>query len=658
MADVNRDLNLARIKSYTDVMRKWLNNQRENLFLYVPFLIAAGAGVYFTIDKEPNFIGCIIFFLIAIILIFFKRTSILLRAIGLGVFGFCYAAIFTNLINTPIIKHDLRSVNISAMVKSIDYVSDKTRIYLNVNADDIHAGTGNAIIRISLTDDVPLPEIGDEINFQGALFKPANAYAPESFDYARWAYFNNLTANGYATDIKIINHKNFIGINSIRNYLHDNAKSFLADTLVLGYKNAVPKEDNEIWTATGIGHVWSISGFHMTLVGGWLFAIFYLIFRSIPYITRRYPAKIPAMGAAWLGLLLYLFLSGIDVATVRAFAMTTLMFLAFAFGRSVISMRNIAIVFCFIFLINPHYVMQAGFQLSFMAVWGLIWMYSIVKPKMPQNKFLRIIYACVLTSVVATIFTTPFVAMHFGKIPIYSLIGNLILLPIFSVVIMPCVLIGTISAIFNIRLPLDIADWAYDSLINVAKNISDLPLANLQMPHISNIAIILFICAFIGLTIVKPIKIKINYILFCVFVVAGILTVIKTPKPIFYASNDHELVAFLRDDGKLEFNKSRASNHYFAFDTWKQRNGEPTKTKNIRRTHERGVYRYKNIVYIQKFVPLMNNIKTLCKDDNVDYIISYFDIKSEQCANKIQNGAILIYEDGRVEHPRYNRLWN
>ena len=639
-------------------MHKWLNHQYYNLFLYVPFLIALGAGLYFTANNEPNIIFVSIVTIVTPVLFFIKRIPILLRAVILSLFGFCYAATFTHIIDTPQIKKNLRSINTSATVKSIDYADNKTRVYLKLNADDIYAGNGNAIIRVSINDNIDIPKIGDEVNFKGALFPPANAYAPESFNYARWAYFNNLTATGYATSINIIEHRDSNGISGTRDFIHNKSSSFLVDTLVLGYKNAVPKKDSEIWTATGIGHVWSISGFHMTLVGGWLFAIFYLIFRSIPYITRRYPAKIPAMGAAWLGLLFYLFLSGIDVATIRAFTMTTLIFVAFAFGRSAISMRNIAIAFCIIFLINPHYIMQAGFQLSFSAVWGLIWIYSIVKPKMPHNKILKIIYACILTSLVATIFTAPFVAMHFASIPIYSLIGNMILLPIFSVIIMPCVLIGATTAIFGITFPLYIANTVYNKLLDIATSISELPFATLSVPHIPNLAIVFFVCAFIALTIIKPIKFKINYILFLLFLFIAIITIHNTSKPVFYASYDHELVAFLRDDGKLEFNKSSASNHYFAFDTWKQRNGEPIKTKNIRRKHERGVFRYKNIVYIQKFVPLMNNISMLCNDDNVDYIISYFDIKSEQCKNKILRGGLLIYEDNSIRYMPNNRPWN
>lgn len=644
-------------------MREWIDNQWQNLFLYVPFLMAFGAAAYFAMTDEPCLFFAPVITAILFICIFIKKIPIILRGILLFIFGFCYAATYTSLVNTPQIKHDKSDVYISGVVNSIDYTNDKTKIIMSVNASDIDAGNfGHANIKITLTDGLDTPRIGDIIEFNGGIYKPNPASAPETFDYARWAYFNNLTATGYASDIKILQHNDINTIDMLRDTLHRKSNSFLSDTLILGYKSAIPVLDKQVWASTGVGHIWSISGFHMTLVGGWLFALFYLIFRSVPYITKRIPAKIPAIICSWVGLLFYLFLSGSDVATTRAFLMTSLIFIAFIFGRNAISMRNVALAFCFIFLINPHYVMQAGFQLSFAAVFGLVWVFTELKPKMPHNKFLKISYATVLTSVVATIFTAPFVAMHFGTFPIYSLIGNLIFLPIFSFTIMPLIFIGTISAVFNFTLPINIANYIYDSAYKIAIWISELPYATVNIPHISNMSAVLFIFALISLILIKPIKIKINYILCIMFAAIGVINVHMYPRPLFFATHDHELVGFVNQDGKLEFNKRKAANHYFAFDTWKQINNEVVGTKNTRRKHNKGVYTYNtknfNLVYIQKFVPLMNNIEQLCKDNNVDYIVSYFDIDSKQCSHKILDNSFIIFENKHIKYTPTKRRWH
>ncbi len=630
-------------------MQKFLNFQRDNLFLYAPFLIAFGAGLYFTLSYEPSipFAGLVAGLIL--ITTFIKRVPVVLRGGLLFLFGFYYACAYTNFINIPQIARTMRDTEITAKISNIDYAADKTRLYMESDY-----GT----IRVSTTNTVVTPNIGDTVRATVTLFRPSPAYAPATFDYARWAYFNGLSATGYVTDIDVIKSGDNHSVNALRNALHIRSQSFLSDSLVLGYKNTIPSTDKEIWMATGIGHVWSISGFHMALVGGWLFAIFYLIFRATPFVTRRTSARIPATICAWVGLVFYLFLSGIDVATLRAFLMTSLMFLAFIFGRNAFSLRNIAIAFCIIFLINPHYVMQAGFQLSFSAVFGLTWFWTVVQPKIPENKITKVVCVAALTSVVATIFTLPFVMAHFGAVPIYGLIGNLILLPIFSFAIMPCVFVGTIIGSGTL---VALAHNIYDVIFVVAEFISKLPGAIITVPHVSNTAMMCFICGLMLMIFIKPLRVKENYILGGIMIMCGVCAMYCAPRPAVISTHDNELVTFIYDD-KIEFTKSKASNHFFAFDTWKQFAGFETNTPNTRTKPYAGQFRYNsenfNLVYIQKFVPLMHNINKLCRDSNTDFIVSYFDIRAPRCEHKILRGAFIIYDNGRVQKMPINRRWH
>ncbi len=636
-------------------MKDFMKNQLGNLFLWAPFVAAAGAALFFGGSYDPRPAIIILMVMITAGLVCAFRHNIFVRAIALFVFGFAYAYTFTTIINTPQLKYELREADVIGTVAKIDYTADKARIYLRVKSDDINAvGRDMANIRVTLTDK-PLPNVGDKIKATVNLYPPAKPYAPDTFDYARWAYFNKLTATGYIHDYTVIEATNRVSMASTRDYLHNKSNSFLVDSLVLGYKSAVNDTDNKIWTATGIGHVWSISGFHMTLVGGWLFVIFFSVFRLIAPITRRVPARIPALICSWMGLLLYLFLSGLDVATIRAFLMTTFIFAAFIFGRSAISLRNACIAFFVIFLINPHYIMQAGFQLSFAAIFGLVWLWNVIEPKMPTRKIFKVIYATALTSIVAMIFTAPFVIAHFGALPIYSLIGNLILIPIFSIAIMPLVIIGTLTAIFGWMAPISLAHSIYDFTFNIAAHIANLPEANLTMPHMPNSALLIITFGFLCLIFIKAKWM--NYVLCGVCVTVGILIIATRPRPIFISSYDNELVAFISRD-KIEFNKSRASNHYFAFNTWKQISGFPVDTPNVRRKHDEHVWRFDNIVYIQKFTALQKNVADFCSDDSVKYIVSYFDVQSESCAHKILRGAVIIYENGDVRKMNLTRPWH
>lgn len=651
-------------------MKEFLEHQFQNLFLWSPFVMAFGAGLYFSLPTEPTLgVPLLVAALIAAVL-FFRRTTVVTTALLLFLFGFFYAVGFTRIINTPQITRDLRNIPIEGMVTNIDYTSNKARIFIKVPANQLNndlSADKTALIRLSVGDENTIPKIGDLIDARVSLFQPSSAYTPNSFDYSRWAYFNGITATGFLNSYNAdpVSTNKSANINTLRNYIHDKTKSFLADTLVLGYKNAVPKEDGPVWTATGVGHVWSISGFHMTLVGGWLFALFYLIFRSIAPITKRLPARIPATICAWFGLLFYLFLSGIDVATVRAFLMTTLIFTAFLFGRNSFSMRNICMAFILIFLINPHYVMQPGFQLSFSAIFGLIWFFGhgkYIKLSFVQ-KIWRVIKAATMTSIIATLFTAPFVASHFYSLPIYGLLGNLILLPIFSLAIMPLVIIGTITALFGFIMPLTLAESLYDGTLFVAHKIADLPFAQLQIPYVPLSALVLIILGFLCLMFIKNTesKVKMNRVLFSFFFAVSIVLIATNPKPLFYATPDHELVAFVYD-GKLKFNKGRASNHYFAFNSWKQMNFEPIDTPNTRQKCDKGVCLYKTprwtLAYMQKYVPLSKNIVSMCRDAEIDFIVSYFQIDAAACNHKILHNGFVLYKSGRIIHTPTGRWWH
>ena len=333
-------------------MKEILENQYKNVFLWSPFVMAFGMALYFSLDTEPNFH---IPYIIALLFcgIIYKFKNILIRAFAVFWFGFFYAMSFTMFTSTPQINDSFGTINISGKIKDIDYRNDSTRIFINLPISKIDSKQDtntNATIRISLKDlNTPI-SIGDNISGDAIIFRPTSSFAPSSFNFARWAYFSKISGTGFFTNYEIT-HQPDIDNDNLRNFIHNKSNSTLTDSLVLGYKNAISKTESNIWKSIGLGHVWSISGFHMTLVGGWLFFLFYLIFRSFSYITKRIPAKYPAMICAWFGLMFYLCISGISVATVRAFLMTTLIFSAVIFGRSALSLRNAVLIFALLLLI-------------------------------------------------------------------------------------------------------------------------------------------------------------------------------------------------------------------------------------------------------------------------------------------------------------------
>ena len=648
-------------------MKELLENQYKNLFLWVPFILAFGGALYFSLGTEPNFrFPIIITILIGAII--YKYKNVFVRALFLFLFGFFYAMSFTHIINTPQINDSFGFVNINATVRDVNFTNESTRVLLSVPGNQIDkelSQNKNINIRVSVKDTDNIPNVGDTISGNLHIFHPSQKYVPGGFDFARWAYFNKISGTGFFNDYKITKSND----NNIRTFIHNKSDSVLTDALVLGYKNVIPENESTIWKSVGVGHVWSISGFHMTLLGTWLFALFHLIFRSISYITKRIPAKYPSIICAWIGLLFYLCISGISTATLRAFLMTTLIFIAIILGRGVLSLRNAALAFLIIFLINPYSVMNAGFQLSFAAIFGLLWFFDD-KKYIKYNFFGKIshyMYLSFMTALIATIFTLPFIIAHFGYIPIYSLIGNIILLPIFSFAIMPLVMLGTILALFGNHFILNITNDIYNFALSIAQYISNLPHANLSVPDIQNSSLLLIIigCLFLMFIIKtnsKKFLVKnINYVLCIICMTFAIINYSTQQKPLFYATDDHELVAF-NIDGKLQFNKSRASKHYFAFDTWYKHNNEdvPSKNKRYKCDHGFCVYKTKNwnLAYMQHFTSVLNNIENVCADKSINYIVATFDIKAPNCHGKILQNGLLIYPDGKATEIINHRLWH
>ncbi|MCL2748949.1 MAG: ComEC family competence protein [Alphaproteobacteria bacterium] len=611
------------------------------------FSFCAGIAIYFALPFEPAIAYPFLISLLCAVNLFIWRKHNLAPIIFAFLFGFFYATAHTRFIDIPYISNPKRDIEISGSIKNIDYMPDKIRAFIKTNETE---KLPSMLVRVSLPLDATTPNIGDEITANGTLFPPSPADAPGGFDSAEWTYFDGLSATGYLTKITVTKENTANNIATLRNELHKKLDSKLFDSLVLGYKNSLTFEENNAWKAAGIMHVFSISGFHITLVGGWLFAMFYFFFRSMPPITRRIPARYPAMVFAWFGLLFYLFISGAEVATQRAFLTTSLMFLAFIAGRTMFTMRNAALVFAGLLLTNPHYLVEPGFQLSFSAIFGMIWFFggSEYKKLSFWKKIWRALHAMIMTTIIASIFTAPFIAYHFNNVQIYSLIGNLICLPIFSLLIMPLTMIGMTTWAENI----------YNFTLKIAEWISTFPYAFLQTPNMPGIALALFTAALLCLMLVKNKKIKIIAIASCVLL--SVIIIVAKPRPIFYTTADHELIAIVQD-GKLYFNRNKASNHYFAFDTWKISNFEPTGTTNLRIKCEKGLCIIKtenwSLAYTQKFMPLLNHMEELCTEN--DFIASYLNItNASNCKAEILSKGFVIYKNGRVEYVIANRYWH
>ncbi|MCL1902643.1 MAG: ComEC family competence protein [Alphaproteobacteria bacterium] len=683
-------------------MNKFLFSQYPNLILWAPFVIAFGALSYFAWPFEPVVaMPYIIAALCAACVVFairrFKQDQthityhLSLITLLLFGFGFFYATAFSQNLATPTVKRVLREIEITGRVENISYTAERTRIFVNLGASVDRSIPDNTIIRLSLKPEENIPRAGDYIKTTATLFKPEPANAPGSFDMAKFAYFKGFGATGFPhKEIEIVGagaENNFrLKVIQLRTAIHDKIAAHnnigatrLVDSLMLGHSGAIARDDYISAKTAGIGHIFSISGFHMTLIGGWFFVFFYFLFRCVPWLAARIPVRMPALMCSWICLLFYLQISGALVPSQRSFAMATIAMVAILFSRNLISLRNVCLTMGLLILINPNYVTDIGFHLSFSAIFGLVWLFGGRKftgTRTRLQKIWRAVRDMFWATIIATIFTGPFIAYHFNDAQIYSIIGNMLCVPMFSILVMPLVLIGTVTGVlFGFYLPLDWAEIAFNFIISITDWVSTLPYAMLAVPRIPGISVVLFVIAALILMFVitktkKEKLIKNIVIAIILFLITFSLLISK--RPIFYSGQTGELVAFMTDSGRLQFNKSSSSNERMAFDSWDRLNGDINTEP--RRPIGKGFAGEKysvscedkvctfttpkwKLVYIQQFVPLYKNIGAICNSDT-DFLVSFFRVNAPDCKVKMPRGPFVIYKSGRVEYSQTNRAWH
>lgn len=639
-------------------LKDFININYKYNFVFYFINVILGSYVYFILPFEISFIYIIILFIV--FLCFIKNNYIKLLLCFLG--GFLYTSLYTNIINTPIISYNLYKQDVIGTIENIDYSDDKIKILLKIPASIINKQYKEnkvAFIRLTIKQINTNLDIGDVIKAKTTIFKPNQIDSPNSFNYQRWLYFNRLSGIGFVYDYKILNKNNTISnINYLRSLIHKKTNNFLTDSLILGYKNALSTTDKKTWANIGVAHIWSISGFHISIIFCLFYSVFYFLFRLIPYIAIRFTAKKVALFCSLIFVLGYLFISGLSVATMRAFFMLSFIVFGLLFDRNILNLKNILLVMFILFILNPHYIMEAGFQLSFSAIFG-IYVYNKYFYIRHDNKIINYIKTLFFISMFSMLFTLPFIMFHFNSIPVYSILSNLIIVPIFAIVFLPFVFISTFLALFGNFLLLDKSIIFYNYLFKIADFIKKLPYSNIQTPYLSNFTLICFVLCLLSYFIINSKKEKIIFSSICFII--GIYSMFFYQKPLFYSSYNNELVAFKNKYGYLEFNKIKSSNNYYSFNTWKIFNNEKINTKNKKYKCIKGICYYNtkkwNLVYITRFKPLFKNLINLCNNKNINYIVSMYNIDSKNCKNKILNKSFVIYSSGKVRHFNQNRIW-
>jgi len=280
-------------------------------------------------------------------------------------------------------------------------------------------------------------EYGDIVFVSGKLNIPEKPVFPYIFDYNLYLQRENIYTIFYQQNFELIEKqpnkikqislkvKNNIE-NKIDNFFNSSVSSVLK-SMITGNKSSLDKDIKEDFINTGLIHILVISGLHI----GFCAAIFMFCFKLLGLkLNYVYLLTIHA-------LFFYVLLTGANPPAIRAAIMFSCLLIALMLNREPLIYNALALSALIILIFNPQSMFTASFQLSFLATFGLLYLYpkfSMCFGKI-KNKFLGSIWNIICITLSAQIALIPLLVFYFGKISIVSFILNLIIVPIIPVII-------------------------------------------------------------------------------------------------------------------------------------------------------------------------------------------------------------------------------
>ena len=309
--------------------------------------------------------------------------------------------------------------------------------------------------------DIDLSELskmlyGRKISCTGSFEAFDGELNPGQFDAD--AYYKNEGYTGIldAKDIRIVKEEESfspdIYLHRLNLAISDKYKKILGDknagslsAMVLGDKRGLDEEIKELYQENSISHLLSISGLHISLLGGAVF----LFLRRLK-ISFRFP-----LIASSIILIIYGAFTGFSVSTSRAVIMMSVLFISFVIGKSYDLPSGLALAALILIVMNHRVIYQSGFLLSFFAVIGifyimpeLLYIFKVdIYHKKGIIKGLHLLLASIISSISIILATLPIVLNNFYEVSLTGIILNVIVIPLMSLVVITGLIGGFVALV-------------------------------------------------------------------------------------------------------------------------------------------------------------------------------------------------------------------
>ncbi|MBR5129686.1 MAG: ComEC/Rec2 family competence protein [Alphaproteobacteria bacterium] len=579
----------------------FLYSQRQGFSLMMGVFFAFGIGFYFALPVEPALWGVGLLAFVSSVLWFLgRRDSIARLVLGyicLFCLGLCIATVRTCVVTAPILSEKLSDAFVSGVVSKVENQRDGYRVTLkDVQIEGIEKDQTPVKIRLNYKSKDTLIRVGDTLKGYAYLIPPMGPAENGAYDFSRAAYFMQLGAVGRLTELTeyYVNSNRFqidIWLEDIRSFISERVREVLPDDtaaivipLIIGDQGLVSSKQYELYRIAGIVHVLSVSGFHLTLLAGLVFLLIRGIFALFPCIGGIINTKKLAAFLSLLLVLFYLFISGLQIPAIRSFIMIAVILVAVIFDRQAISLRTAVLAGVIILAIWPESLFNAGFQLSFMAVFAMLSLYETLMYIFKNSpyryqlwyKFWLIFIGSVCISVLATLSTALYGVYHFNQLAPYGVLGNLLTNALFSFAIMPLLLMSVLMMPFGLdALFLRMSGYCLDVITYICEWIRTLPYADVTVPSFETWGLVV---ATIGLLTLFFFQ---GYIRLwgIPIIMIGFVAFYTVSRPDILVSEDGKVVAVRMLDGRLALTDVDANP--FVSDVWLKRNGQNSRSENI-----------------------------------------------------------------------------
>ncbi len=310
-----------------------------------------------------------------------------------------------------------------------------------------------------------------QVEVTGVLYKPKTAFNPGGFDFKDYLQKQGAFAGLNGRQLKDFDKEYEWGWWKLRQKIIKSQVRWLGvpegplvSAMVLGSKAVdLPYSTRDLFVQAGLAHSIAASGFHVSLVLGLVLGF-----------TKRFSRKTQFI-CGCLGLILFLSLTGFQPSVLRAVIMGFAALIGIGLKRKVKQLGSLVVAATLLLLFNPLWIWDLGFQLSFLATLGLILTVPAITKRLgwlPPT-----IASLIAVPLAATIWTLPLQLYVFGVVPPYSILLNIIVTPLISVISIG----GIISAVTALILPFagsflaSVLHYPTNFLIKIVEFFSSLP---------------------------------------------------------------------------------------------------------------------------------------------------------------------------------------